>query len=69
LSGEVIIHEYDFGVYPQTGNHDAGERFRCRRCGATGDADDLVADEAAIRSPLGPRNGRRAAGMPMARCG
>jgi hypothetical protein len=56
-SREIIIEEYDFGFCPQTGYHDAGERFRCRRCGTTGDADDLVADEAAIRSPLGPRNG------------
>jgi rubredoxin len=43
LSGEVTVQEYDFGTCPQTGYHDAGERFRCRACGATGDADDLVA--------------------------
>lgn len=44
LSDEVTIHEYDFGICRQTGYHDAGERFRCRICGATGDAEDLVAD-------------------------
>jgi hypothetical protein len=68
LSGEVIVDEYDFGACPETGYHDAGERFRCLACGATGDVDDLVANEAAIRSPLGPRNGRAAAGGTMARC-
>jgi len=25
----------------ETGYRDAGERFRCRACGATGDAEDL----------------------------
>ena len=60
-SVEVAIEDYDFGVCPQTGYHDAGERFRCRACGATGDADDLVAGEHAIRSPsvLGTAGGRR----------
>ena len=66
---EIIIEEYDFGICPQTGYNDAGERFRCWRCGTTGDADDLVADEAAIRSPSGPRNRLSAAGRPIARCG
>jgi rubredoxin len=46
LSSAVAIHEYDFGVCPQTGYHDAGERFRCRECGSQGDAADL-ADRAA----------------------
>lgn len=43
LSDEVTVQEYDFGICPQTGYHDAGERFRCRTCGATGVADELVA--------------------------
>ena len=47
LSNDVEVHEYDFGVCPQTGYHDAGERFRCLACGATGDADDLVRDDPA----------------------
>ncbi len=42
LSEDVDVSEYDFGICPQTGYHDAGERFRCRACGATGDAEDLV---------------------------
>ncbi len=41
LSDEVIVHEYDFGICPQTGYHDAGERFQCLACGASGDAEDL----------------------------
>jgi len=45
LSADVDVREYDFGVCPQTGYRDAGQRFRCRACGATGDADDLVPDE------------------------
>jgi hypothetical protein len=44
LSDAVVIHEYDFGVCQQTGYRDAGERFRCRACGATGDVGDLVAE-------------------------
>ena len=27
LSGNVAVHEYDFGICPETGYHDAGERF------------------------------------------
>jgi rubredoxin len=41
-SGEVTVQEYDFGICRETGYHDAGERFRCRACGAAGEADDLV---------------------------
>ena len=40
-SGEVTVQEYDFGICRETGYHDAGERFRCRVCGAAGDAEDL----------------------------
>jgi hypothetical protein len=40
-SDQVAIHEFDFGVCPQTGYHDAGQRFQCGACGATGDADEL----------------------------
>jgi hypothetical protein len=46
LSEDVDVREYDFGVCPQTGYRDAGERFHCRGCGATGDAADLVRDAA-----------------------
>jgi len=53
LSDEVIVHEYDFGICPQTGYHDAGERFRCLACGATGDADDLVPPDAANSISVG----------------
>jgi rubredoxin len=41
LSDEVTVQEYDFGICPQTEYHDAGERFRCRVCGASRDAKDL----------------------------
>lgn len=44
LSNDVTIGEYDFGICRQTGYHDAGERYRCSACGATGDVADLVAD-------------------------
>ena len=47
LSNDIEVREYDFGVCPQTGYHDAGERFRCLACGATGDVDDLVRDDPA----------------------
>jgi len=52
LSDNVETWEYDYGVCPQTGYHDTGERFKCHDCGATGDADDLVLpnDEAACTS-------------------
>ena len=40
-SDQVAIHEFNFGVCQQTGYHDAGQRFQCRACGATGDADEL----------------------------
>ena len=40
--GNVAVTEYDFGICPQTGYHDCGERFRCRECGATGDVNDLL---------------------------
>lgn len=63
LSTNVDVREYDFGMCPQTGYRDAGERFRCLACGATGDADDLVRDNDAYLvqstrcdSGLGPRN-------------
>ncbi len=39
-SSQVTIEAFDFGICSQTGYHDAGERFRCRECGATGDASD-----------------------------
>ena len=39
-SNEVTVNAFDFGVCSQTGYRDAGERFRCRVCGASGDAAD-----------------------------
>lgn len=53
LSDDVRTFECDFGVCRQTGYHDAGERFECRACGATGDADDLIAD-AETQASMGP---------------
>ncbi len=41
-SEQVVINEYDFGICPQTGYHDAGERYQCFECGATGDISDVV---------------------------
>ncbi|MCL4395325.1 MAG: hypothetical protein M1482_11085 [Chloroflexi bacterium] len=40
-SDHISIEEFDFGICSQTGYHDAGERFHCGACGATGDADEL----------------------------
>lgn len=42
LSDDVEVTEFDFGICPQTGYHDAGERFHCRACEAAGDVDDLL---------------------------
>jgi hypothetical protein len=39
-SDHISIEEFDFGVCPETGYHDAGERFRCGTCRATGGAAD-----------------------------
>jgi transcription elongation factor Elf1 len=46
-SESVVVEPFDFGTCPQTGYLDAGERFRCLQCGATGDASDLEVDDAA----------------------
>lgn len=43
-STEITVEDFDFGVCPETGYHNAGERFRCRACGATGNADDLMSE-------------------------
>ena len=59
LSDNVEVRGYDFGICRQTGYHDAGERFRCRDCGATGDAAYLVR-----RVRLGPRVGHPANPQP-----
>lgn len=29
--------EFDFGICPETGYHDAGQTYRCLDCGATGE--------------------------------
>lgn len=52
LSTDVDVREYDLGVCRQTGYHDAGERFRCLACGATGDAADLVRDDGGLSGAL-----------------
>ena len=62
LSDDIEVHEHDFGICPETGYHDAGERFRCRACGATGDADDLGPRETpcnsiSVGSPEEPSGG------------
>jgi rubredoxin len=41
LSDDVEVKAFDFGICPETGYRDAGERFHCRECGAQGDADDV----------------------------
>jgi hypothetical protein len=40
-SDNIRVEPYDYGVCRETGYHDAGERYACQYCGATGDADDL----------------------------
>jgi hypothetical protein len=40
-ASRLEIIEYDFGVCRETGYHDAGERFTCRACGATGDVEEI----------------------------
>lgn len=43
LSDNLACVSFDFGACSQTGFHDAGERFECRACGATGDAEEVLA--------------------------
>ena len=51
-SDNVRIEPYDFGRCSETGYHDAGERYRCLECGASGDAEDLLAaDESGNQEP------------------
>jgi len=52
-SSNVRVQSYDYGVCPETGHHDAGERYVCKDCGATGDADDLPCNRAAKPLMLG----------------
>ncbi len=40
-SEKVVVEPFDFGTCPQTGYRDAGEKFRCLHCGATGNASDM----------------------------
>ena len=44
-SESVVVEPYDFGTCPQTGYHDAGERYECLECGSHGDADELLTEE------------------------
>jgi hypothetical protein len=52
---------YDFGTDRETGYADCGERYYCRDCGASGDADDTVAALVMLpqpaRKPMTPANG------------
>jgi len=41
-SRDIRIDPYDFGICRETGYHDAGERYRCRTCSATGDVEDAA---------------------------
>jgi hypothetical protein len=50
-SGNVAINQYDHGVCHETGYNDAGERFRCLQCGATGDASDVMQEPNARPQP------------------
>jgi len=45
-SYNLVIKPYDYGICRETGYHDAGERFDCRDCGATGDVSDLASSPA-----------------------
>jgi len=54
LSAEITVREYDFGMCRETGYHDAGERFTCHSCGATGDVGDLVGDDTGVRKESMP---------------
>jgi len=42
LGQNLEYASYDFGADRETGYADSGERYWCRDCGATGDADDTV---------------------------
>lgn len=50
-SNNVVVNQYDHGVCPETGYHDAGERFRCLQCGATGDVSDVMQEPNARLQP------------------
>jgi hypothetical protein len=40
-SEHLTVHPYDHGREAGTGYHDAGERYKCHKCGSSGDADDV----------------------------
>ena len=48
-SNNLTIKPYDYGISRETGYHDAGVRFECRDCGATGDASELASNPARRR--------------------
>jgi hypothetical protein len=65
--GENLEYEtYDFGTDRETGYADSGERYYCRDCGATGNADDTVAALVMLpqptRKPMTPAS--EPAGLP-----
>src|SRR5262249_21938929 len=54
---ELVALPFDFGMDPESGYHDAGERFLCRACGATGEAAEVAFEPANVRKQ------RRAVGV------
>jgi hypothetical protein len=57
---DLIAEAYDFGTDRETGYADAGARFRCRDCGAEGDAADVLAR--ALPARIGAGRARGAGG-------
>jgi hypothetical protein len=54
---DLIAEAYDFGTCRETGYADAGARFRCRDCGAGGDAADVLARALPLRIGAGRERG------------
>lgn len=53
-SNNIRVEPYDYGVCRETGYHDAGERYTCRNCGGSGDADDLGCASVGTTGPKSP---------------
>ncbi len=52
-STQVVAVPYDLGREPGTGYREAGERFECRACGASGDAADVAFAVLPEAKPMG----------------
>ena len=52
LSENLEYESYDFGSDSETGYSDSGERYRCRDCRATGDAEDTIRVPAMLPQPM-----------------